>query len=215
MTTLLSYTHGASDVPLLGETIGENLRRTVARFGEREALVVRHQGVRLTYQQLWDQTTRAACGLLAHGVQKGDRVGLWAANRFEWVVLQYAAARVGAILVNINPAYRPPELEYALKQSGGEPVGPRPRLPPERLRRDAERRAPRLPRPARGAGLRRRLAPAAGRRRRRFGDRARRARSRGRVRRPGQHPVHLGHDGFAQGGHAHPPQHPQQRLLWW
>jgi fatty-acyl-CoA synthase len=118
MTTLLSYAHGASDVPLLGETIGDNLRRTVARFGEREALVVRHQGVRLTYQELWDETTRAARGLLAHSVQKGDRLGLWAANRYEWIVLQYAAARIGAILVNINPAYRPAELEYALTQSG-------------------------------------------------------------------------------------------------
>ncbi len=118
MTTLLSYTHGASDVPLLGETIGDNLRRTVARFGEREALVVRHQSVRLTYQELWDETTRAARGLLAHSVQKGDRVGLWAANRYEWIVLQFAAARIGAILVNINPAYRPAELEYALTQSG-------------------------------------------------------------------------------------------------
>jgi fatty-acyl-CoA synthase len=118
MTTLLSYAHGASNAPLLGETIGENLRRTVERFGNREALVVRHQNVRLTYQQLWELTTRCAKGLLLHGVQKGDRVGVWAANRYEWVVLQYASARVGAILVNINPAYRAAELQYALEQSG-------------------------------------------------------------------------------------------------
>jgi fatty-acyl-CoA synthase len=114
----LSYAHGASDVPLLGETIGDNLRRTVERFADREALVVRHQNVRLTYHQLWDLTTRCARGLLAHGVDKGDRVGVWAPNRYEWVVLQFAAARVGAILVNINPAYKTAELEYALKQSG-------------------------------------------------------------------------------------------------
>src|SRR5262252_1229783 len=115
-----SYVHGASSVPLLGETIGENLRRTVERVPDSEALVVRHQGYRATYSQLWDQTTRAARGLLARGVQKGDRVGIWSPNRAEWVVLQYATARIGAILVNINPAYRTSELEYALNQSGTE-----------------------------------------------------------------------------------------------
>jgi fatty-acyl-CoA synthase len=114
----LSYSHGLSTVPLLGETIGENLCRAVQRSGGREALVVRHQGVRLTYRELWEFTTRCARGLLAHGVQKGDRVGIWAPNRYEWVVLQYAGARVGAILVNINPAYRTTELKYALCQSG-------------------------------------------------------------------------------------------------
>jgi fatty-acyl-CoA synthase len=115
---LPSYAFGASDVPLIGETLGENLRRAVQRFREREALVVRHQSVRLTYAQLWDLTTRCARGLLAHGVQKGDRVGIWSPNRYEWVVLQFAAARVGAILVNVNPAYKAAELEYALQQSG-------------------------------------------------------------------------------------------------
>ena len=113
-----SYVHGASSVPLLGETIGENLRRTVERHGEREALVVRHQGYRATYRELWEQTGLAARGLLARGVSKGDRVGIWATNRQEWVVAQYATARMGAILVNINPAYRTSELEYALNQSG-------------------------------------------------------------------------------------------------
>jgi fatty-acyl-CoA synthase len=113
-----SYVHGASQVPLLGETIGQNLRRTVERVGDREALVVRHQGYRATYAELWAQTTRAARGLLAHGVSKGDRVGIWSPNRAEWVVLQYATARIGAILVNINPAYKTAELSYALQQSG-------------------------------------------------------------------------------------------------
>ena len=117
-STTLSYAHGASDVALFGETIGDNLRRIVERFGARDALVVRHQDVRLTYDQLWDMTTRCALGLLAHGVDVGDRVGIWAPNRYEWVVLQFAAARVGAILVNINPAYKTAELEYALNQSG-------------------------------------------------------------------------------------------------
>src|ERR1700757_814038 len=102
----LSYAHGTCRAPLLGQTIGDNLRATVARHGGREALVVRHQNYRATYRQLWDETTRAARALLALGVAAGDRVGVWAPNRFEWVVAQYATARVGAILVNVNPAYR-------------------------------------------------------------------------------------------------------------
>ncbi len=116
--TALSYTHGASAVPLLGETIGDNLRRTVERFGDSEALVVPHQGFRATYREFWEQTSRCARGLLARGLRKGDRVGIWAPNRHEWVILQYATARIGAILVNINPAYKTSELEYALNQSG-------------------------------------------------------------------------------------------------
>ena len=114
----LSYAHGASPIPLLGETIGENLRRTVERDGDHEALVVRHQGYRATYREFWEQTGLAARGLLARGVRKGDRVGIWSPNRYEWVVIQYATARIGAILVNINPAYKTAELEYALNQSG-------------------------------------------------------------------------------------------------
>jgi fatty-acyl-CoA synthase len=113
-----SYVHGASDVPLLGETIGENLRQTVERFPDCEALVVRHQGYRATYAELWQQTATVAKALLARNVNKGDRVGIWSPNRAEWVVLQYATARIGAILVNINPAYRTSELRYALQQSG-------------------------------------------------------------------------------------------------
>jgi fatty-acyl-CoA synthase len=116
--TARSYVHGASSVPLLGETIGQNLRRTVERVGDHEALVVPHQGYRATYRDLWDQTGRAARGLLARGVRRGDRVGIWAPNRAEWVVLQYATARIGAILVNINPAYKTAELGYAVRQSG-------------------------------------------------------------------------------------------------
>jgi fatty-acyl-CoA synthase len=113
-----SYVHGASAVPLLGETIGENLRRTAERVPSSEALVVRQQNYRATYAELWEQTTQAARGLLARGVKQGDRVGIWSPNRAEWVVLQYATARIGAILVNINPAYRTSELRYALQQSG-------------------------------------------------------------------------------------------------
>ena len=113
-----SYAHGASSVELLGETIGDNLRRTVELHRESEALVSMQQGFRATYGQFWELTSRCAKGLLAHGVVKGDRVGIWSPNRYEWVVVQYATARIGAILVNVNPAYKTSELEYALNQSG-------------------------------------------------------------------------------------------------
>jgi fatty-acyl-CoA synthase len=112
-----SYSHGITAIPLLGETIGENLRRTVERFGEREALVSCHQNYRATYRQFWDETGVIARALMARGVKKGDRVGLWSPNRFEWAVTQYATSRMGAIMVNINPAYRSHELEHVLKQS--------------------------------------------------------------------------------------------------
>jgi fatty-acyl-CoA synthase len=118
MNPNLSYAHGTGSIPLLGETIGDNLRRTSERFPDQEALVVRHQNFRITYGQLWQATTELANALLALEVQKDDRVGIWAPNRFEWVVVQYATARIGAILVNINPAYRSHELEYVLNQSG-------------------------------------------------------------------------------------------------
>lgn len=114
----LSYVHGASDVPLLGEPIFQNLRRTAEQFGDREALVAAHQNYRSTYSELVAQCEVVARGLMARGVKPGDRVGIWSPNRFEWVVVQYATAAMGAILVNINPAYRTSELEYALNQSG-------------------------------------------------------------------------------------------------
>jgi fatty-acyl-CoA synthase len=118
VSSLLSYSHGASTIGLLGQTIGDNLRDTALRFPDREALVVCSQKVRLSYRQLWDETTRVARGLLALQVKPGERVGIWASNRYEWVVIQYATARIGAILVNINPAYLAGELEYVLRQSG-------------------------------------------------------------------------------------------------
>jgi fatty-acyl-CoA synthase len=114
----LSYATGASHVPLLSETIGESLRRTVERFPHREALVVRQQGYRATYAELWGEVDQAARALMARGVRKGDRVGIWAPNRHEWVVTQFATARVGAILVTINPAYKASELSYALRKAG-------------------------------------------------------------------------------------------------
>src|SRR3954451_4384902 len=115
---MLSYAHGVSDTPLLGETIGENLTRTAARVPDAEALVACHQGIRLTYAELDAAVTRAARALLAAGLEAGDRIGIWSPNRYEWVVIQYATARAGVVLVNVNPAYRTHELEYALNQSG-------------------------------------------------------------------------------------------------
>src|SRR5690349_15045779 len=112
-----SHAHGPVDSPLLEETIGERLRLTAERFADREALVVRHQGYRATYRELWEQVELAARALIANGVRKGDRVGIWAPNRYEWVIVQYATARVGAILVTINPAYKAAELQYALGEA--------------------------------------------------------------------------------------------------
>jgi fatty-acyl-CoA synthase len=114
----VSYASGTSDVPLLGETIDANLRRTVARCGDREALVDRASGRRLTYSELDAAVTEVARGLMARGVARGDRVGIWSPNTLEWFLVQYATARIGAILVNINPSYRTHELEYVLRQAG-------------------------------------------------------------------------------------------------
>ena len=113
-----AHARGPVDVPLLDETIGANLRRTVERFGEREALVVRHQHYRATYAELWQQVDHAARAFIARGVGQGDRVGIWAPNRHEWVVTQFATARIGAILVTINPAYKAAELAHALATAG-------------------------------------------------------------------------------------------------
>jgi fatty-acyl-CoA synthase len=113
----LAYSHGTSTVPLIGQTIGENLRETARQFPDREALVVPFQGVRLTYADFDSHVDRLASSFLAAGIAKGDRIGIWSPNSAEWVIIQYAAARAGAILVNLNPAYRTSEIEYALNQS--------------------------------------------------------------------------------------------------
>lgn len=118
MMKKISYTSGISDCPLLGETITSNLKKTVDTYGSREALVVPHQNYRATYSEFWQQINIVAKSLVSYGLKKGDRVGIWAPNRFEWVLIQYATARIGAILVNINPAYKASGLEYALIQSG-------------------------------------------------------------------------------------------------
>ncbi|MER6844889.1 AMP-binding protein [Streptomyces platensis] len=114
----LSYACGTADRPLLGHTIGTDLTRAIARFGDREALVEVASGRRWTYAALGRAVDEVALGLLARGVAKGDRVGIWAPNCAEWVLVQYATARIGAILVNVNPAYRAHELGYVLRQSG-------------------------------------------------------------------------------------------------
>ncbi|QLC72304.1 AMP-binding protein [Pseudomonas sp. LPB0260] len=114
----LSYTRGPQDKPLLTMTIGQAFDATVARFAESEALVVRHQRLRYSWAELAEQVECCASALLALGVQQGERVGIWAPNCAEWCITQFATAKVGAVLVNINPAYRGSELEYALKQSG-------------------------------------------------------------------------------------------------
>ena len=117
MTTLATDA-GPTDIPLLDETIGANLARTVAAHGDVEALVARHQGVRWTYDELAERVARCAKGLLAPRARAGDRVGLWSPNYAEWTLLQYATAEIGVILVNINPAYRTHELPYALAPVG-------------------------------------------------------------------------------------------------
>ena len=209
--TRLSYEHGAFDKPLIGETIGHNLERTVARNPDGEALVSCHQGVRYSYAEFNEAVDRLASGMLAGGLSKGDRVGVWSTNCAEWALVQYATAKLGVILVNINPSYRVSELEYALGQSGCrwvvairetrgsdfvemvEQVRPAP----------CRARAGRVLRHARVGGARRGRSVAP----RRCAGRDGRAR----LRRADQHPVHEWDHGLPQGRHPHPPQHPQQR----
>src|SRR5262245_50818554 len=105
-----SYSHGTFGTPLLGDTIGENFERVAARFADRPAVVSRHQEARLTYGELDAAIDAVASGLLRAGIAAGDRVGIWSPNCLEWMLVQYATAKVGAILVNVNPAYRSHEL---------------------------------------------------------------------------------------------------------
>ena len=114
----LAHDHGPTDVPLIRQTIGANLEETTARYPDRQALVARHQNVRMTYSELNTAVDELARALLAAGLQVGDRIGIWSPNNAEWVLTQYATAKIGAILVNINPAYRTSEVTYALNQSG-------------------------------------------------------------------------------------------------
>jgi fatty-acyl-CoA synthase len=113
-----SYVHGASTVPLIGETVGIYFDRTAERWPDRPALIVSEQGVRWSYAELKEQIDAFTAGLLALGLRPGDRVGIWSPNNAEWVITQFATAKAGLIMVNINPAYRVVELEYALKKVG-------------------------------------------------------------------------------------------------
>ncbi len=117
MSINLSYAHGTSDVPLKGETIGQHLRGMASVFPQREVLVSPYQNYRATYSEFLNQCEQAAKALMAQGIKRGDRVGIWSPNRYEWVVVQYATALMGAIMVNINPGYKLPGLRYALEQS--------------------------------------------------------------------------------------------------
>ena len=116
--TLPSYTSGTAEVPLLGMTIGEMLDRTAEKYPDNEALVCLHQDIRWTYKEFVEKVDEAARAFMAIGVKRGDRVGIWSPNRYEWTVTQFATAKVGAILVNINPAYGVHELQYALNLAG-------------------------------------------------------------------------------------------------
>ncbi|HKM15122.1 MAG TPA: AMP-binding protein [Marinospirillum sp.] len=118
MSKTLSYVSGISDRPLLGMTIGDLFDQTVASFPNNDALISRHQNLRYTYIQLQQEVNRCARGLLKMGVTKGERVGIWSPNNAQWCITQLATAKIGAILVNINPSYRTHELAYALKHSG-------------------------------------------------------------------------------------------------
>ncbi|MBU1801595.1 MAG: AMP-binding protein, partial [Actinobacteria bacterium] len=113
-----SYARGETDQPLLAETIGRNLARTVAAHPDREALVEVASGRRWSWSELSRDVDAVARGLLALGLEVGDRVGMWAPNCAEWTIVQLATARVGIVLVNVNPAYRTHELAYAVNQSG-------------------------------------------------------------------------------------------------
>ena len=230
---MLSYAHGADDRPLIGKTIGDFFDAISESHADHEALVSCHQGIRWTYGELRERVDELARALISLGIHKGDRVGIWSPNHAEWVVTQFATAKIGAILVNVNPAYRVHELEYALRQSGCATLII---APPFKTSDYAALLRELCP----GAG-----ALAAGRTARRKGagasdsDHLRGAASTGRlrvgrgngarhrgsgggasesagepsVRRPDQHPVHLGHDRLSQGCDALPPLDRQQRLL--
>ncbi|MBA3652176.1 MAG: AMP-binding protein, partial [Chthoniobacterales bacterium] len=114
----LSYISGSSAIPLIGLTVGDLIDSVAETFPDHDALISRHQGIRYSYRALRDECNRFAAGLLALGIQKGDRIGIWSPNHAEWVIAQFATPKIGAILVNINPAYRLRELEHALRQSG-------------------------------------------------------------------------------------------------
>ncbi len=221
----LSHVRGPTDRPLIEETIPAVLARTVARFGGREAAVFPEHGIRWTWEAFAAEVDALAGGLMELGLGQGDRLGVWAPNRPEWLLAQFATARIGVILVNINPAYRVHELEYALKLTGCAAL-----LLAERFR-GSDYLADRPVRARRAAGgaaagpavgdpdgrpcgagdlrLSRCRGPGPGHAARP----ARRGDGGARPARRGQHPVHFRHHGPAQGRDADAPQHRQQRRL--
>ena len=118
MSKEISYASGASNKPLLGDTIGNKFDAIASKYSEREAIVSVHQNIRLTYNELAKKVNTLAKALISSNFKKGDRIGIWSSNNVEWLITQYAAAKAGVILVTINPAYRSHELDYVLGQSG-------------------------------------------------------------------------------------------------
>ena len=118
MSKEISYASGASNKPLLGDTIGDKFDAIASNYSEREAIVSVHQNIRLTYKELAKKVNTLAKALISSNFKKGDRIGIWSSNNVEWLITQYAAAKTGVILVTINPAYRSHELDYVLGQSG-------------------------------------------------------------------------------------------------
>ena len=229
----LSHVRGSTARPLVDATIPAFLAEVVRRHGGRTAAVFRAARERWTYEQLARRADRFAAGLLSLGLYKGDRIGIWAPNRPEWLIAQFATARIGLILVNVNPAYRAPELEYALNRGGREGAHHRPPAQDLGLSRDAAggragaRRLPARAPPGRAPARpshRDPARPRSGSRlpRLRRGDgpggrrpalKARRDLRGAPAERSDQHPVHLGDHRGAEGGDPHPPQHRQQRHL--
>ena len=220
--TPISYDHGVSDKKLIGETIGAFFDRAVETWRDREALVVRQQDVRWSWGELGRRVDDLAAGLLSLGLERGDRVGIWSPNRSEWTLTQFATAKAGLVLVNVNPAYRRSELEYAMNKVECKALVLAPALKTSNYLEIAADlvKAGKLPHLKHIVRLGTEKTPgmlnfddvAPGRRQCRA-DAAGRDRAEAAVRRRHQHPVHLGHDRAPQGRHAQPSQHPEQRLL--
>ncbi len=209
-----SYAQGETTPALLEETIGANLERTVASYADREALVERASGRRWTWAELDRDVDAVARGLIGAGIEKGDRVGIWGPNSAEWTLVQLATAKVGAILVNVNPSYRTHELAYVVNQSGMRMLVSATSFKTSDYRAMIQETADRLDTLERvvhlddehsWAGL---LADGSG-----VSADDLRARSASLdAARPDQHPVHVRHHGLPEGRDPQPPQHPQQRL---
>ena len=231
----LSYSSGTSTEPLLGITIAEHFKRTAAANPEATALVDRYSARRWTYAEFDRDTDAVAIGLLERGVKKGDRVGIWAQNVAEWALVQYATAKMGAILVNVNPAYRSHELEYVVDQSGmtlliSQIVAP-PHSDFHAIATEVAAKVPALdlvfldtvPADLTGEakiGERESFAHLIGQGRQLLDDES--AKYGVRLRQviddlSADAPINIqytsGTTGFPQGCHAQPPQHPQQRVL--